>query len=285
MHYILLAILSSTVFAAALKISELKNRDRSVVALFNYLCGMLAAAVYWALFADVRLSISPVTAIYGALSGAAWVAGLLTMMASIRLAGVALTSTFGRLSVVMPLFACVFYWSEELNTVQWAGVGLALVAVVLISSRASGMGGKFSAVALLVLAAQFVSQGVSAILTRAFDKSAGKEEISAYMLVIFITASVLMSAYVLFTRKPVRTADAGFGVAIGIPNLLSGSFTVLALNFGIGGSIVFMVTSVGAIVTLAVMGVLIWKEKLALHGIVGILLAVVALVLINLIKI
>jgi drug/metabolite transporter (DMT)-like permease len=285
MHYILFAIISSTVFAAALKVSELKNRDRSAVALFNYLCGAAAAAVYWAFFAEKPLVISESTAIFGALSGAAWVAGLLTMMASIRLAGVALTSTFGRLSVLMPLFACVLYWGEILNAVQWAGVALAVAAVVLISSRASGMGGRFSAAALLVLAAQFISQGLSAILTKAFECSPAGDEISAYMMMIFITASILMGAVVLFSGKKMRVSDAAFGIAIGVPNLLSGSFTVLALNFGIDGSIVFMVTSVGAIVTLAVLGVLVWKERLALRGAIGVALAVAALVLINLINI
>jgi drug/metabolite transporter (DMT)-like permease len=280
MFYILLAILASTAFGAGLKVSELAGRDRVVVAFVNYAAGAVMAAAYWALFADAPLQLSMSTVYAGMFAGIAWVVGLIAIMVSIKETGVALTTAISRLSVIVPIAACVLLWDEHLIGMEIAGVLLAVLAVLLLSGRAASRGGKVTAMGVILLVFLFISQAAAQISMKIKDEYSPKEEITAFMMVLFVTAAVLTGLLVFIGKKKLSRSNLLFGCALGLPNVLSGSFLLEAFQ-EVKGTIVYPVTSAGSVLLLALLGVFLWKEKLGRRAVAGILLTIAALVLIN----
>lgn len=281
MLFLLLAVLASAAFGACLKISELQGRDRIVVAFFNYVGGAICACVYWLTpYAEAQATISLATVWTGAFAGITWVAGLLTMMVCIREAGITLTAAIGRLAVVLPMVVCVLAWDEKVGALDGSGAAIAVVAVLLLSTRAGRRDGKVTARGILVLALLFISQGFGNLSLKIFERYAPGNEVAPFVMVLFFTAAVLTGVWMLLARSKVRRQDILFGSLIGVPNLLSGSFLTLAL-LEINGAIAFPVASVGSLFLIALLGVGVWKEKLGKRGVAGIALTVIAIILIN----
>jgi uncharacterized membrane protein len=281
MIYLVLAVMASTGFGVGLKISEVQRRDRVVVAFFNYLAGAALAALFWVSpWAEAPMRLSASTLYAGIFAGAAWVAGLLTMMVSIQETGITLTAAISRLSVIIPIAACALLWSERLEAQEAAGVGLAVVAVLLLSTRAAERDGRVTRRGLYLLLLLLLSQGAAQIAMKIYGQYCPREQVTAFVMVLFLTASVLTGIWVMAGRKKIRRGDTLFGAVIGVPNLLSGSFLALALQH-VKGTIVFPVTNAGTLLLLALLGGWLWREKLGRRGKVGILLTLAALVLIN----
>jgi drug/metabolite transporter (DMT)-like permease len=282
MIYLVLAVMASTGFGVGLKLSEVKRRDRVVVAFFNYLAGSILAALFWVSpWAEAPMQLSSATLFAGLFAGAAWVAGLLCMMVSIRETGITLTAAISRLSVIIPIAACAMLWDEGLDVGETAGVGLAVIAVLLLSTRAAERDGRVTRQGLALLFLLLVSQGAAQIAMKIYEQYCPREEVTAFVMVLFVTASVLTGLWVLAGQKKIKQSDLLFGGVIGVPNLLSGSFLALALQH-VKGTIVFPVTNAGTLLLLALLGGWLWKEKLGRRGVAGILLTLAALVLINL---
>jgi drug/metabolite transporter (DMT)-like permease len=178
------------------------------------------------------------------------------------------------------MVACMLLWNEHLIGMEIAGVLLAVLAVLLLSGRAASRGGKITAMGVVLLVFLFISQAAAQISMKIKDEYSPKEEITAFMMVLFVTAAVLTGLLVFIRKKKLTRSNLLFGCALGLPNVLSGSFLLEAFQ-EVKGTIVYPVTSAGSVLLLALLGVFLWKEKLGKRAVAGILLTIAALVLIN----
>jgi drug/metabolite transporter (DMT)-like permease len=284
MVYLLLTVLFSTLFGVGLKLSEAKGRDRMVVAFFNYAAGVVMAFVFWiSPLAESPMKLSLFTFYAGLAAGAAWVAGLLTMMISIRASGIALTTAISRLSVVVPMAACVLLWGETMKAMEGIGAALAVGAVLLLGSRAAQRKGRITSQGIILLFCLMVAQSMAQITLKIFERYCPGDEVPGFILILFLAGTLLTGAWIGIRGNKVRRGDIVFGVLVGLPNLLTGAFQTLAL-LQVKGTIVFPVTNVGSVLLLSLLGLLIWKEKLGRRGLIGILLTLLGLLLIHLAK-
>jgi drug/metabolite transporter (DMT)-like permease len=206
---------------------------------------------------------------------------MVTMMVSIRDIGITITATMSRLSVVLPIIACVTVWSEHVGFVDGSGIALAVVAVLLLSTRAAKRGGKVTAWGVLLLALLLLSLGFAQLSLKIFERYCPPHEVTPFVMVLFITATVLTGIWMLAGKSKVQPRDITFGAALGIPNLLTGAFLTLALQ-EVNGAVVFPVSNVASLFFMALFGVWVWKERLGLRGAFGLALTVIAILLINL---
>lgn len=292
MIYLVLAVLCSSAFGAGLKLSEVRRRDRIVVAFANYVSGAVLAAIYWVIDSQVKgvgLHITVPNLLSGVFAGVAWVGGLIFIMVAIKETGIAITTAISRLSLVVPILACILLWgeafdlSEPAGALKGSGVALAVLAVLLLSGRAARRKGRVTLWGASLLAMLFLSQAAAQTSLKIQEVYNSESEVPAFMLVLFLTAIVFTGLWILLSgRKPTR-GDLALGLALGPPNIGSGWFQVLALH-AVEGSIVYPVTSVGSVFLLTLLGVFFWKEDLGKKGAMGIALTIVALILINLAK-
>ena len=101
------------------------------------------------------------------------------------------------------------------------------------------------------------------------------------MSLIFGTALLLGWLTILLRREKVQLRMVLLGMLLGIPNVLSTLFMLGALRH-LPGMVAFPVNSLGIMILSTLAGVLIWKEKAGRGMVAAMLLAVGAIVFINL---
>ena len=135
--------------------------------------------------------------------------------------------------------------------------------------------------ALLWLVLLFLADGIVMIPALIFRKELSLNETMPFQTVIFVAAFVV-TTMLYYLRRPRLTSETlKWGALLGTANLGNYLFLVLALSV-LPGLVVYPVIAAGEVGLLAVAGVVFWKEKVGVRSWLGIALAVIAIVLIQL---
>ena len=300
MLFLLLAIVSSSSVALLFKYSELKRMNHYQVIMLNYLT---AAAVSFVMiqFDTVPLFVpctQPLQALVGNFTGnltdegsfvaavlLGILAGVLYFMSlylyprSIRQTGAALTGMADRLGTIVPLVVSVVVWNEIPLPLQWVGIVLLLLAMLLVNVDFSHP--QKSTVKFCLLWIVLVS-GAGNFANKLFQKYALLEYKNHFLLFLYFTA-FLVSA-VLF----IKNRSEGFSlkgvlvsICVGVPNCFSAFFLLLALS-QMPAAIAYPVYSAGGITLLMILSFVFYHEKFKPNEAIAVALTIAGLVLVNL---
>jgi drug/metabolite transporter (DMT)-like permease len=293
MLYLLLKVASAVGMGLVLKRADTRALDRLPLIRANY-----AVAAVIGFFATVALGqnhISTPTMLLAAITGVLFVAGLLIWTRAIQAAGLALSVVVMRTAVVIPIFAAALIWHENPSLLEIAGSFVALLALALVLSevarrkpeevpspppslRSSFLGPRSSLLWLILL---FFADGLVMVPALVFRKELPATETMPFQTVIFVTA-FFITTLLYYLRRPRLTSETlKWGALLGTANLGNYLFLVLSLSV-LPGLVVYPVIAAGEVGLTAVAGVLLWKEKVGVRSWLGIALAVLALVLIQL---
>ena len=287
MIYLILATCSSAVLAIVLKIFFFFLGNRYGIILGNYLVCTLIA---WLRLPDRAMVLdgSTVTVLCGIISGALYVAGLVTMQTSTRLNGATLTAVFSKMGLIISLAVSIFVFGERPGPLQIVGVVLVLAALVLINGSGdenpedAALSGKIHIGSLL---ATMLACGGGSAMAKVFEQVGERSQDELYFLYLFITAAVLTTGLLIHegkkTGKPLLPNEVAAGIAVGIPNYFS-SFLLLPALVALPAIIVYPVNSTGAILIVMAVDALVFHQEHTKRQKVGILLVLAAMVLLNL---
>ena len=203
---------------------------------------------------------------------------------SARRAGAARTTIAGRMSLVITVLATVRVFREHLAPLAWAGIGLALVGLVLSTASAHDDRQRRS---WLLPAVIFLGSGAADVIVNAAQRVRTTSLNEAAFTTLCFGAASLVSACVLLVRGGaaqlrVRRVWIG-GTALGVVNYASLLFLILALGSGtMTASAIFPLMNIAAILFATFAGALVFKERLSLRQWIGMGLCIVALALIML---
>jgi drug/metabolite transporter (DMT)-like permease len=277
--WLLPAALCSISIAAILKVNEHRGGDRLVLAGANYL---VAAGLSLLLLRGASGGISGRTLALGAVTGADYVLGFLILMAGIARGPLAVPVTVMRLSVAVPVVVSIFVWSESPRTPQWAGLAAGLLAIVLFGlGIGRGSGNRTRAGFLPLMAAMFAVMGLGDVLLKAFRETAPDSERLLFTLILFGSAGLLTWLMILACGRRLRRGTVLLGLLLGVPNLFSTVFTLLALRT-VPASIAFPFINLTVIFGSTLLGRTVWKERLGGLAAAGLAAAAIALVLLRL---
>jgi drug/metabolite transporter (DMT)-like permease len=206
--------------------------------------------------------------------------------------GVTATSVAAKISLVIPvLFSLLILKSslKEYTIINYIGMAAALVAIVLSSIRPKKNDEvrTSTAMALLLPLIIFLNSGIADSLINYTNRyHLQPHEASQFTMLTFATSAVaggIVLLYQLFILKtPFMRRSLWAGVALGIPNYFSIFFLIMALSaFGNDGAFLYPVNNIGIILVGAIGAVIFFKEKLTKLNLVGIGLAILALILIS----
>ncbi|MCX6841742.1 MAG: hypothetical protein NTX53_05620 [candidate division WOR-3 bacterium] len=134
---------------------------------------------------------------------------------------------------------------------------------------------------MLWLSLLFLTEGLVMIPALVFRKQLQQTEGMPFQTVIFVTA-FFVTTLLCYVRRPRLTSETlKWGALLGTANLGNYLFLVLALSV-LPGLAVYPTIAAGEVGLMAVAGVVLWKEKVGVRSWVGIALAILALVLIQL---
>ncbi len=293
MHFLLLKVLSSVGMGLVLKRADQRGVERLPVIRVNY--AVAAVLAFLGAVLTQQTHVSRPTVLLAAGTGLLFVAGILLWSRAIEAAGLALSVVAMRTAIVVPVLASVVIWRERTSALEMAGTALALVALGLVLSDirrpgaapASSPGTSHPATrprsslpAWLWLLLLFLVDGLVMVPAQVFRQHLPQDENWPFQALVFVAAFLVTTIIYHLSKQRVTQQSLGYGSLLGACNLGNYLFLVLALTV-LPGVVVYPVIAAGEVGLMALAGALIWRERVGARSWVGIGLAVVALVLIQ----
>ena len=283
MIYLILAIIFSTGVFVAMRLFERYKLDNHQALMWNYVFASgtgFAICEHWdtvpQLVAEPWFGLSLLTGFW-------FIFTYLLMTASTQRSGVTVTSLSSKLSVVLPILAGVVMLGERLNFVASTGIVLALVALVLVLGGRGGSNEKHNKNWLLPVCI-FFGTGTGDILMKITEQRNAGDDLGFMIAFIYFVAlifGVIIVAYDLIRGKSKwQWKSAIGGIGLGVINFFSTSSVYHAMR-SFDNVVLFPIYNIGVVSLTAIIGWLVFKEKLTLKNYIGLIIAVIAVILIT----
>jgi multidrug transporter EmrE-like cation transporter len=196
---------------------------------------------------------------------------------SVKNDGVGLAGVFSKLGILLPMVLSILLWREYPTEIQWIGIALAILSIIVVNFPFGKDWKKALRVSLILL---FVYGGIAEFSNKLFQKYALLEFKPFFLFFIFFTAFVISLFFTIRSGKGFSFRAIIIGIMVGIPNLFSSYFLINALD-QLKTAVVFPVFSAGSIVVISLGGLFIFKERLNKKEVFAIIMTIFALILIN----
>lgn len=276
---ILFAILGMTAFLHSLRWAQHRRAHIYAVAASNYMAAAIIF-VWWVAFAHVPTHFDVL--FRGGVIGLLYGTSFFLLMYGIESIGVGKTSIIVNLAQAIPVLASIAIWGERPGGILIAGICLAAIAIPLIFlPSVSANNRRTRGKVVLAMTVLYIAQGTAYTIMKSFERLGRPDEKPALLAGLFITAAVLTSTIVVFLRAKADGRDLFHGALIGGCNVVSNAALVAALALA-AGTVVFPTVTAGTIIAVTLSSVLIWHERYRPIAWLGLALAVVSVILINL---
>ncbi len=277
MIWLVPAALCSITIALILKINEGRGGNRILIAGANYL---VASAISFLMIGGLPPAPGAATLALGAVSGAVYVLGFLVLMTAIARGPLAVPVTVARLSVVIPVVVSIAVWREAPGAAQWAGIVLGLGAIVLFGFGISPGKGRAGLGYGWLMIALFLVLGTGDVLLKAFRETSGGRDRLVFTWILFTSAALLTWIVIAARRIRFDARTFALGLLLGVPNLFSTVFTLLALR-SVDASVAFPLINLAVIAGTTALGLAVWRERIGRLGLAALFLAAAAIVLLS----
>jgi drug/metabolite transporter (DMT)-like permease len=199
--------------------------------------------------------------------------------------GVSVATIANKMSLVIPSSIAVIFYHEHLVVLQYIGLFLALIAVVL-SSLPPGKSDIPLRHHLFLPAIVFIGSGaIDALVNHAKKLPIADDQlpvfISSCFFVAFICGTLFISFRVTTGKDKLEWKSIPAGIILGIPNYFSiyGITRALGCNL-MKSSALYPVNNMGIVALSAISALIIFREKFSLVNWIGILLSLGSIALI-----
>lgn len=213
----------------------------------------------------------------GMLNGVFFMTAMMSNRYNINRVGVVLPNLFSKLgALLVPLVISILLFGELPGTLQIIGFVLAILAIILMNARGGSQGGAATATLFLLL----FMEGMASSMSKIYREVGNPLLSDHFLLFTFTSACLLCIAVLIYKHEKPGWNEMLFGAMIGIPNFLAARFVLKALET-LPAIIVYPSRSVGTIVIIALVGTLIFRERLSKRQVTAMLIIFAALVLLN----
>ncbi len=283
MFYVFLSICCSVIVSVLLKLAKRYQVDVYQAITWNY---SIAIVLTWIFFRPhlIHLQGAPVAA-YLSL-GVLLPLLFIVIATSVRLAGIVRTDVAQRLSLFIPLLAAFLIFGEKPNSVKITGIAIGFVAIIcLIPWKQKRAVRRRSTNSWFYLVVILIGMGVIDVLLKQVSKVT-TVPFTTSLFIVFVLAfivSLIGLIYLIYTKKTKFSwPHILIGWVLGVANFGNILFYLKALrSLANNPSIVFSTMDIGVIVFGALVGLLVFREKLSRLNLAGIILAIIAVIVIH----
>lgn len=275
MHYLILSIICSVAVSILLKISKKQGISINQAVAVNY---PVAAISSFVLFKpnfsgnlNILLSEWQILLPLGILMPTVFI----IMGECVRNAGIAKSDAAQRLSLFLPILAAFFIFGEVLSVGKLLAVVLAIISLAALvykpKSKTQNTG------AIWTLLGVWLGYGIIDILMKQLSKNTAMTVTN--LCTIFILSAIILFTY-LIIRKTKWTMPSIFGgIILGCLNFGNIYFYFRAHQaYNNNPTLIFAAMNLGVISLGTIIGTAIFKEKINAVNIVGIILAIIAII-------
>lgn len=284
MIYLVLAIAFSTGVFVTMRIFKRFEMDNHQALMWNYIFATFTGFIICGRYDTVPQLVHEPWFGLSLLTGFWFIFTYLLMTASTQSSGITITSLSSKLSVVLPTLAGVLIFQESLNLKVLAGIILALVALVLVVGGDGKQADKMKMAKLLLPLLIFFGTGIGDILMKLNEQRNTADNMGfmiAFIYAIAMLFSIILVAYDLIRGKSKWQMKSLFGgIALGVINFFSTYCVFHAMRY-FDNVVLFPIYNIGVVCLTALVGWLLFKEKLTWKNYLGLAIAIIAVVLIT----
>jgi len=281
MIYIVYTVLFFNLLIIIFKLFEKYKVDNLQALIVNYFTA--AACGYFLLKDDYSFSyvFSSPWVYYSILIGFIFIVVFNFYAFGTQKVGIAVTTVANKMSLIIPVCAAlILYPDDKITLLKGLGFVLALIGIYLSSTNNGKL--KFNKKYLWLIVLVFVGQGISDSLFMHSSLLLKPGEDMKFFITLFLMAG-LSGIVILLVKSfysPVKIQAKNFiwGIIFGIPNFFSLYFFLEALSSGtLNKSVIFPLTSIGVVVSSAIIGIVFYRELLSRYNWIGIMFALAAI--------
>ncbi len=296
MHFLLIALSVVCSSAKSLLSKGLGGANRETYGLARSNTFIFSAAlgviVVYAFVAGVRMP-SLFTGVTGVLFAGCIAMAQLLFMSALKFGAVSVTSFIYSSGFLIPTLAGVLYWKETVSVTKIAGTALLLLALFLIAwepgtvstARQERAKDRSGLVWRLCAFGAMTCSGMLGLLQKVHQSSRHKEELSSFLLIAMGAAALLSVVLMLSAKK--KGEGTVYGAKPTALSLACGAFygvvniTNLALAGRVPAPLLFPLLNGGGIILTAVLGKLVFRERVSLRKWIGIGIGIAAIIVIS----
>lgn len=275
MTFLVLAICASVLVSIFLKVARAKNIDIAQAILVNYITAILLCVVLLKPDLSGGLSIlGSGTFIFVAL-GVLLPSVFIIMAKAVNMVGIAKSDVAQRLALFLPILASFTIFGESLTLQKGLGIVLAFLALIALTFKPDIKYTNHVSIknTALILGGVWLGYGVIDILFKQMAKLGNA--FPNTLLISFILAFVLLLIYLIIQKTRWHSKSLMSGILLGVLNFCNILFYIKAHQaYKNDPTLVFAGMNIGVICLGAVVGLLIFKEKISKINGMGILLGI-----------
>ena len=278
MLFLILSIICSVTVGAIFKVARKYTVNHSQIVAWNYVFAILLcyftyspdlssvdATAPWWLYIAIGLLLPSV---------------FLFLAASIKHIGIVKTDAAQRLSLFIPILAAWLIFHEQFSVLKIVAFVIALPALLLILTKKN----QATATKWYYPAGVLIGFGIIDILFKQIASFTSLPYTTSLFIVFIIALTVMIAVVgyeVIQKQVTITTNNLLFGAVVGVVNFGNILFYLKAHQaFSKNPSTVFAGMNMGVIIIGTLVGVIIFKEKLSMKNVVGLFLALAAIILI-----
>ncbi len=291
MLYLILSIICSAVNIWIFKIYEKFEINVFQAIVVNY----FVCVAMGLLFTEVPISANAILNSswlwVSACLGVLFIGGFNLIAITTQRAGVAVVTVASKVSMVMPIAVAIMFYGDAFSFQKLIGILMVIGAILFTSVKDFSELNTLKKVILLPLLV-WISSGIIEIILDYVQNPSGlnikTQEFPSFLVANFGLAGliglVILIGLIITGKNKLGLKHIFAGVCLGMPNYGSLYFLLLGLKeSGLESSAVFPITNIGIVLLAIIGGVLFFKEKLSSFNLIGVGLAIGAIVLLTLV--
>lgn len=277
MFWLIAATLLSFGFGQLWKWSQRRSLSAPVVVSTNYLTIAALLMVYFA--GQGTLSFSYPVLLVGSATGLSFIVSMLVMTHALERTNVGPVLTSFRLSILVPIVYGIVIWDENATSLQYLGIILALLSLILMTWNRNTDDNTTSQRSLALILAIFGLQGISHCCLRWVHYADLDPQRMHVLAITTLSAGIVGALFVLVRRQMPKAREISMGLGIGLFNLvaLGASLTALSLY---QGTLFFPLNGSAVVILDNLCAHYLWREPLNRMGLLGAGLGIVSILLI-----
>ena len=235
------------------------------------------------------LRIDMTTAWIAVLSGVTSSVFVVSWLVSVKKGAYMMMDVFLMLGVIVPLIGSSISFGESIRPIQWLGLAVLMVAVLIMCSYSNSIKGKMNISSLILLIVCGVSCGLSDFSQKLFVEHTSKISVAVFNFYTYVvSAAVLFIFYLIFSKK--ENSDAaptdlkhifGYILVMSICLFANSYFQTKAAGY-LPSAQLYPLSKGAALILSSLMSAILFGERLTLKCIIGMILSFAALLIINL---
>jgi len=281
MPYFFLAIFFSVGILIIFKAFEkYKIRNLQVIVISYFISGFLAVSNSYYNNNNIDQIIDNYYFI-AIILGISFFVGFVFLSLSTQRLGISITSIAVNISVIIPVIVAAFLYHEKIYGYHLIGLLLAFPGFYLILKPSKQKHFQWKSIIFpLVL---FFIGGLNNSLLRQAEVVGAMNSPMTFLGILFSIAFIVSIIYTIVIKQELsfKIKEIGFGVLLGTFNFASTYFFLKSLDY-FPSSLYFSIYNLSFIAISAIVGLVIYKEKLSKTNLIGLVIAAFAVMMMNL---